>query len=238
MIINDKKRLPKPALMTIATVGWATTLFLAWTVFHDSFVRTMFSFAAYQGQIPAEINPFIDRYTAHPLQTLLHTIPGMLFAMLGPMQFMSPIRDNFRIVHRVTGRIFLPIGIISGIGALAMTFSFPIWGSTVNYAIAIAFSAFMIFAFVKAFMHVRKRQVPQHREWMIRGFATGLSVATFRIMGDYIFLPMGMDFNAAWNLQMLLCFPVTLGAAEIWIRVTRPKRRVSAGRPATSASST
>jgi hypothetical protein len=35
----------------------------------------------------------------------------------------------------------------------------------------------MIFAFVKAFMLVRKRKFPLHREWMMRGFATGLAVS-------------------------------------------------------------
>jgi len=39
-IITDNKRLPRPILMVIATVGWALILHLCWRVLTDSVVAT------------------------------------------------------------------------------------------------------------------------------------------------------------------------------------------------------
>jgi len=104
---------------------------------------------ALAGQIP-ELDPFNDRYTAHPYQTLAHTVAGVVFVVLGPLQFLSPIRNRFPLVHRISGRVFLPFGIMSGVAALIMRLSFPVWGFGFNQAITTAWSAFMIFAFAIA----------------------------------------------------------------------------------------
>ncbi len=224
MIIRDNLRLPKTALQIIATLGWITLLYLAWVILSDSLERSHFAIGAIAGQIPAEINPFIDRYTAHPWQTLAHTGAGIVFAVLGPMQFMSPIRDNFPVIHRVTGRIFLPFGILSGVAALIIGISFPVWGKGWNQAITTIAALFMTFAFIKAFLHIRKREIPVHRRWMMRGFAVGMGVALFRVGLDDILQPMGYSFNDSWNIVLATSFPITLAAAEFWIWATKPKK--------------
>jgi hypothetical protein len=224
MIIRDNLRLPKPALMAIASIGWLILIYLVWVILGDSIERSKFAIGAITGQIPAEINPFIDRYTAHPWQTLAHTGSGMIFSVLGPMQFMSPIRDNFRVIHRISGRIFLPFGILSGIAALIMGLSFPVWGMGWNQIITTVAAAFMVFAFIKAFTHIRKREIPAHRRWMMRGFAIGMGVALFRVFLDDVLQPMGLSFDDSWNIVLATCFPVSLGAAEFWIWATGPKK--------------
>ena len=118
-VINSSRRLPESQLKVIAAIGWACVVYLCWVVVVDSWERTMFSFQAIAGNIPA-LDPFNDRYTANPRLTLLHTIPGILFAILGPLQFMSPIRRSVPAIHRLSGRIFVTIGIASGIGAFLL----------------------------------------------------------------------------------------------------------------------
>ena len=225
-IITDNKRLGRPVLMVIATVGWALVLHLCWRVLTDSWDRTEFALDALAGKIP-ELDPFNDRYTAHPYQTLAHTLAGVVFAVLGPLQFASPVRSRFPLVHRISGYIFLPFGILSGVAALIIGFSFPVWGFGFNQAITTVWSAFMIFAFVNAFMLVRNRKFLLHREWMMRGFAAGLAVAVFRAISEEILQPMGYNFDDRWTIVMLISLPITLGATEFWIRATRPRRSVS-----------
>ena len=86
--------MPRPVLMVIAAIGWALVLYLCGKVLADSWVRAKFALDALAGQIP-ELDPFNDRYTAHPYQTLAHTVAGLVFAVLGPLQFVSPIRSRF-----------------------------------------------------------------------------------------------------------------------------------------------
>jgi uncharacterized membrane protein len=226
-IITDKKRLPRNVLMIIAAVGWALVLHLCWRVFSDSWDRADFALGALAGQIP-ELDPFNDRYTAHPYQTLAHTVAGMVFAVLGPLQFAAPLRTRFPKIHRISGRVFLPFGIMSGVAALVMGLSFPVWGFTHNQAIITAWSVFMIYAFVNAFLLVRKRKFLVHREWMMRGFAAGLAVSVFRLISEEILIPMGYVFDDRWTIVMLISLPITLGATEFWIWATRPRKSVAA----------
>ena len=221
-VIKDNRRLAKPTLQKLAVVGWIGVLYLAWVVGRDSWDRTMFSFQALAGRIP-ELDPFNQRYVENPRMTLFHTIPGFLFAILGPLQFMGAIRRRFPLIHRSSGRIFLLIGITSGLAAIAMTLRFPIWGWGPNQLIGLGFGAFMVFAFVNAFRHVRARRFAIHREWMIRGFTTGMSVAFFRVGLNDVLPRLGIeDFTTRWNIVMWISFPIMLGIAELWTRATRP----------------
>lgn len=230
MIIKENQALPKPVLLLIAAIGWTLVIYLAWIVGRDSYERTFFAVGSLSGAEGLPGDPFNQRYIDHPWLTLMHTIPGMLFAVLGPMQFMSPIRDNFRVVHRTCGKIFIGVASFSGVSAVLLGFAMPVWGYTHNRAITLLMGLFMLFALFQAYSAIRARRVAMHREWMIRAFATGFTVAWFRLVLDNVLIPNGFDFTAAWNVVMATSAPVVLLAAEFWIRVTRPKvaRRVEA----------
>lgn len=222
-IITHNKRLPQSILRVLVTIGWLCVIYLCWVILKDSLERAWFAIGALKGQIPSEINPFIDRYTAHPWQTLAHTGTGIVFAILGPLQFVAPVRRRFPLAHRISGRLFLPVAILNGIAAFVITLSFPVWGASVNRAISLVASAFMVFCFFHAFGLVRQRKFAQHREWMIRGFATGLGVALFRVVLNDVLPALGLeDFNQRWDIVMATSFPIMLVFAELWIRATRP----------------
>ncbi len=223
IIIRNNQRLPKPALLTIAAMGWIVVLYLCWVVGVDCVERAMFSLAAISGQI-TEIDPFNDRYIAHPWQTLAHTSLGLIFAILGPLQFASPIRQRFPAVHRWSGRVLAPSAIVVGIAAITMGLTMPVWGTPWNKVIVVVMGVFMVFAFARGVILARGKKFLLHREWMIRGFAAGIAVAWFRVMLDHVLLPSGMEFDVAWNIVMSTSFPIALIAAEIWIRLTRLKK--------------
>lgn len=226
-IITHKKRLPKDVLKAIAVVGWACVIYMCWFMFMESVERSALAIQAINGQISPNIHPFEDRYTANPWETLAHTASGIIFAVLGPLQFIGPLRRKFPKVHRISGRIFLPVAILNGIAAFVMSLTFPMWGSTTNMLLSLAFSSLMVFCFVYAFYLVMQRQFALHREWMMRGFALGLSVAIFRIALNDILPALGFeDFNQRWDIVVLTSFPLFLLAAEVWIWATRPVRRV------------
>ena len=124
--------------------------------------------------------------------------------------------------------MFLVIAMFSGLGAILMGFMFPVWGLTLNQGITLAAGVFMLFAFVKAFTHIRTRQIVRHREWMVRGFAAGLGVALFRVLLNEVLVPSGVDFTTSWNIVVAISFPIIVAAAELWIRATRPKGRATA----------
>jgi uncharacterized membrane protein len=166
---------------------------------------------------------FMDRRTL----TLTHILPAMLFMVLGPLQFVRGLRSKYPQVHRWCGRIFLTASAVVGVTGLTLAFGKTIGGVDEKAAIVL-FGIFFLIALTKALWHAMRREFAQHREWMIRGFAIGLAVATIRpIMGTFFAVAVlrghrpephdffGTAFWIGFTLQMI--------AAEIWINYTRPR---------------
>lgn len=218
------KRLTRSFLRVIEVIGWSVVIYLAYVAAYDAVMRTYFSLMVLTSNVPAEIagHPFQARYVEHPWLTLLHTIPGFFFMILGPLQFMSLIRRRWIRLHRLSGRIYLGACALVALGAISMGLAFPMWGWTINQWAVLGYSLILLFFVYKAYRHIRAHRVAQHREWMIRGFATGLAIATFRIILDDVLLPLGLEFTTAWNIVVHISFPINLAVAEFWIWATRP----------------
>ena len=63
-------------------------------------------------QRSAELARADGRFAAHPLLILLHVIPGGFFLLLAPLQFSTWIRTRHFRVHRWSGRVLLPAGLV------------------------------------------------------------------------------------------------------------------------------
>jgi uncharacterized membrane protein len=165
-------------------------------------------------------------FARHPILTMIHVIPGLLFMILGAFQFSKSIRARHLQWHRWNGRIFLATGFIIGISALLMSFTIQSIGGVNQAAATILFGCFFLFALGKAFWHIRRREVTLHRQWMIRAFAIGLAVATIRpIVGIFfatsrfsLLTPAQFFGTAFW-----IGFVLHLIAAEAWIHATLPR---------------
>jgi hypothetical protein len=154
--------------------------------------------AAVANPLAAQAAALDDGFARHPLLTLVHVLPGLLFMLLGPLQFSRRIRERHLAWHRRIGGVFLVNGAVIGVTALL----------------------------AKAYVHIRRRRIALHREWMIRAFSIGLAVATIRpIIGIFFATSpltgltprefFGTAFWIGWTLHLI--------AAETWINVTRPQ---------------
>ena len=83
-------------------------------------------------------------FAKHMTLTLIHILPGGLFLILAPLQFVPGIRQKHLKVHRWMGRILVLCGLIIGVSALVMSFKMNIGGpnetaATTLYAIVFLF---------------------------------------------------------------------------------------------------
>jgi uncharacterized membrane protein len=166
-----------------------------------------------------------DLFARYPILTLVHIVPGLLFMVLGPLQFSSTIRARHLGWHRWSGRIFVSCGVVIGISALVMSFGMPAIGGVNQAAATTLFATFFLFALGKAFWHIRRREVALHREWMIRAFAVGLAVATIRpIIGMFFATSRfsGLTPYEFFGTAFWIGFVLHLIAAEAWIHATVP----------------
>ncbi|MDQ1408396.1 MAG: hypothetical protein QOJ41_131 [Acidobacteriaceae bacterium] len=176
----------------------------------------------------AQFGALDDLFAHYPVLTLIHIVPGLLFMLLGPLQFSSTIRARQLRWHRWSGRLFVACGFVIGISALIMSFGMPAIGGVNQAAATTLFGAYFLLALSRGFWLIRRREVALHREWMIRAFSIGLAVATIRpIMGIFFATSRlsGLTQREFFGIAFWIGFVLHLMAAEAWIHATRPTPR-------------
>lgn len=166
-------------------------------------------------------NLFQSRYVDHPLITAIHMLTGIAFVVLAPIQFNKKLRQKYRKAHRVLGRVLLVSALIAGIYGLLAVVRFPAYGGISTVAAGWFFGPLFLYSLVRAFWHIRKREVAQHREWMIRAFALGLGVGTQRIFIGLFAALGGFRIDEVFGTSLWIGFALNLVIAEIWIQKTR-----------------
>jgi uncharacterized membrane protein len=173
----------------------------------------------------AEFAVLDDIFARHPILTIVHIVPGLLFMILGPLQFNSKIRARYLRWHRWSGRVFVVCSAVIGVSALVMSFAMPAIGGFNQAAATTLFGAFFLLALGKAFWHIRRREIHLHREWMIRAFSVGIAVAAIRPIVGILFATSrfsGLTPHEFFGTAFWIGFVVCLMAAETWIRITAP----------------
>ncbi len=164
-----------------------------------------------------------QRYLDNPIASLLHILPGLLFLLIGPLQFAPYLRQRFRALHRTIGRLFIISGIISAFAVIWMVFVFPAVGGVLTQAATTVINLTMIAFLLHAFQAARTKRFSQHRSSMIRAYAIGLSVSTARIFinaADWVF---GMPFEASFTGASVIGVVLNVIVAE-WVIHRRPPR--------------
>jgi uncharacterized membrane protein len=178
----------------------------------------------------AQVRASDDLFAAHPRLSLIHIIPGLLFMVLGPFQFSRTIRRKYPKWHRINGRILVGCAYVVGGSALVMSVAVPAIGG-VNQAVATTlFGILFLIALTKAFRHILRGEILQHREWMIRAYAIGLAVATIRPIIGFFFAtsPLtGLTPHEFFGTAFWLGFTVQAIAAEVYVRATAPGRLIT-----------
>jgi uncharacterized membrane protein len=199
---------------------WTGVIFLALIGVASAVRRTVSLVGVFESGHAPSINPVDSSFAEHPLITLIHILPGLLFMLLGPLQFIKGLRRRRPVLHRWTGRIFLICGAIIGVSALTMGSIMPIGGVNETAAVTV-FALLFLFCLYKAFGYIRRGKVTLHREWMIRAFAIGPAVATIRPIVGIFFATSRLTHigpHEFFGTAFWLGFTVQTMAAEAYIR--------------------
>jgi uncharacterized membrane protein len=206
---------------------WTAVIFLALIGLAVATRRTIVVLKP--GALSSSRNPAANldaHFASERTLVLTHILPAMLFMVLGPLQFVRGLRSRYPQVHHWSGRIFLAASTIVGVTGLRLACGKTIGGTDEKAAIAL-FGTFFLISLAKALWHALRREFAQHREWMIRGYAIGLAVATIRpIMGLFFAAAMirghAPDPHEFFGTAFWIGFTLQTILAEIWINHTRP----------------
>jgi uncharacterized membrane protein len=166
---------------------------------------------------------FDQAFTPRPGLTLLHIVPGLMFMILGPLQFVAKIRVKHLNLHRWCGRIYVASGLLVGVTALILGIVVGFGGPTETAAVTFFSLLFLIFLGLGVF-RIRRSEVSAHREWMIRAFALGLAVTTMRPIAAILLALTDMSFSEILGISFWLGFSLHLIVAELWVNITRTKQ--------------
>jgi uncharacterized membrane protein len=165
----------------------------------------------------AALDAGFDRHTA---LTLIHILPGALFLGLVPFQFVGSIREKHLPLHRWMGRCLVVLGLIIGISAMVMTYKMNIGGANETAATTL-FGILFLICLMKAYLHIRRKEIARHREWMIRMYGVGLGVATTRPIVGMFFAFRRLTPHEFFGIAFWLGFTITFLVAEYWVDYTR-----------------
>lgn len=188
--------------------------------------RTATSIPILTGRVsPESVEPYFERrYAEHPWMTLAHIIPGGIFMIVGPIQFVPLVRRRWPALHRAMGRLFLLSCFAIIITSTLFVLRLPVYGAFASsVGVTFGITMFTISA-VSAYVAIRQRKIPLHREWMIRTYAWGLGIASFRVLIPILILSAGATFDEAWDTVVWLGFLINAVVAEWWINMTRRSR--------------
>jgi uncharacterized membrane protein len=129
-------------------------------------------------------DPIWQHYQPFKWWLLPHGVAGACALLLGPMQFSDRLRERFRRLHRVVGRIYVA-GVFVGapLGFYIQHFQERM-GVSRSFSIAAAVDGtlWMITTGI-AMVFILKRKVQQHQQWMTRSFAVALVFLEVRVIG-------------------------------------------------------
>jgi uncharacterized membrane protein len=120
----------------------------------------------------------MSRYRIGILLHLATIFPASLLAVL---QFTPFIRKTYRRYHRIAGYLAALLGVISTVGVLMISEK-SFGGSVILQTFFGALSIAFVFALGMAIYNIRRKQIEQHRAWMLRAWIWAGSIITLRIM--------------------------------------------------------
>lgn len=168
----------------------------------------------------AEITAENARFFASPMPVVLHIMGAGVYAILGAFQFVSRLWRRGTGWHRWVGRLLVPCGLLVGISGLWMTLFYPRpqGASDLLYVFRLLFGLGMVLSVGLGYVAIRRRDIVQHRAWMIRGYAIGLGAGTQVLTGMVGALILGKPTELENALLMGAAWVINLAVAEWVIR--------------------
>lgn len=147
------------------------------------------------------------------LEFYQHILFGGVALLTGWSQFSKTWRTKFLTTHRTLGKIYLLSVLMSGTAGLYISF-FATGGLIASLgfgSLAIAWLSTSTMAYVS----IRKKEIDQHEQWMIRSYALTFAAVTLRFWLPALQIA-GMSFIDAYLIIAWLCWVPNLLIAE-WI---------------------
>jgi hypothetical protein len=122
----------------------------------------------------------MSRFEGSWAMLVVHILSGSLFLLLAAFQFSPELRANYRLWHRLAGKIAIAAGVTSGASGMMLILAYPQGelATSILDLVRVGFAAALIIFIIAGLMAIRRGDVIGHRAWMIRAFALAVAGTT------------------------------------------------------------
>lgn len=154
---------------------------------------------------------------SHVRWLLPHIVGGLLAAVLGPLQFWPKIRRDYLPFHRIAGRIYLLAVLTGSVASLGI--SFRLGADNAAYAGGlIGLAGAWTITTSMAFVAIRRKNLTQHKQWMIRSYVVTFAFVTFRLLDDTLSQRGLVPEHEFYSILAWACWAVPLLFTEALIQ--------------------
>ena len=139
----------------------------------------------------------------------IHIAGAATALLLGPLQFMQPLRRRYLRLHRLTGRVYVLCCLVGGVTALPIAVR-----SSGFFAMALVWLLSTCIAWRLAV----QGRISEHERWMVRSFAATFTAVTFRVLIVATPPVTGCSFVTAYGYSTWASWMLDLLAVELWMR--------------------
>ena len=157
---------------------------------------------------------------------LLHITGGMIALLIGPWQFSQRLRRRYLRLHRLSGRVCLISVMCASLAAfrLAAGTSF---GRAFGFGLMMLAVAWITTSGM-AYHAILKRQIPVHKEWMVRSYVVTFAFVTFRAFNDYPPMNTWLPVQDLAITNIWACWAVPLLFTEMFLQFARMRQDATA----------
>lgn len=133
----------------------------------------------------------------------IHIIFGGIALLTGWTQFGKAFRNRNLNLHRKTGKVYVVSVVLSSLAGIYIGFFAT--GGIVSSLGFISLGLIWLYVTVMAFLMIKKREIEQHRKFMIYSYALCFAAVTLRIWLPLLSLVFH-DFITAYRITAWLCW--------------------------------
>ncbi|MBW3466796.1 DUF2306 domain-containing protein [Arthrospiribacter ruber] len=222
-------------LLKLNTEIWFVTAFIGQVIF-AAYIIKLYGGASFRGDWEAWNSFMPHGYQEGRLWSnaivFLHIFMAGVITIGGPLQLIPALRKHFPAFHRINGRIYLGVALLTSITGILINLLNKPLGSQLNANLT-AFNGVLIIVFSYfVYSRAKSSMVSSHRRWGLRLFMAASGVWFFRIGLMFWLLvnsgPVGFDPETfegpALTILNAAQFILPLAFLEMYFRVEKSGR--------------
>ena len=144
---------------------------------------------------------------------LMHVALGTLALLTGPVQLWLGFAHRRMSLHRTLGKVYMATVFVGALVALRLAFT-PTAGLVFGVGLG-ALAVVWVLTTGMAFVAIRRRQIAQHREWMIRSYVVTFAFVFFRMLMVMMQVAGIGTYAEQAGIAAWLCWSIPLVIAEV-----------------------